>query len=1247
METPEADDFVDDIVYQTAKGDLGPSQAAAKLLSGSETESFRVRILDYIWVHSAVESEEERDRLQDLLSHLVGKGALGFHELVAFLEPDIIPDDVVNSDILRRKRTQTKTKRVYTIPKYNLFSECPEGYSTIVDTLWTVAKFGVSPEHGGVIVDAIRKCIGHYQLCPTKTISILVSILSHDIGCAGSASLLQVLQAIAAPGRTESVILFHVLNASKADKSPDLASSQGLIRTTSMLNQLQLIDLSEIWSVMGPTTSDIASAAKDLISEYQKLVDSVSRTLAGAVGGSDEDQGGSAADKLAKCLEVFSNGLRETQRFQLVAELVRTNQFAVALPLLTIIQSEFGSVPVAAVDILRDALFEHLLSLVGDRMDSDEVVAWLPKILQFMGVFVGCNHLVLADMFHLIKNCTDTRLYVSLLGQFLLPALSMGCPNPHLCSLAWECISVLPPAERFTVYQAWEASYDSKFPLALVKHDTTNQTRSLLKRVVKGAQIGDTVSRNSHYQFAKLCCCNPLVVLKYVVSNIQIHFNYNLIEPYVDVTSKIPMVAQDIVSYLVTSFVGGDETRPSLNLRTASVEPWLANISEFTGKFLKRHPSTPLDGLMRLVASLMMSSDGGSFLKAAPARVLLEAIIEHMGDFSMVHQLNAEQIEAISGGPILNSLVQASQSSTTVESVRLVERAKTALKQALLAQPGLVQTIYYCLGRQLSDLTTSQEVAQELIKGGGLKLLGILYDGIHSCLLQLTEFLRHSCDESEYRQTVPSDNPLFLFHSSMDTAIAFHILRPGWQIEWTGKIAHAVFPSTTNVSNEMFETFWKLSLSDISVPTGSYDRQSAFLKDRIASQEAVIEKLEKSRDIAESKDQIRTVKRELVRLKDQASKLELERVKHIQTHNAVMAEIRSQAPRWWKEGLGNKLSTLELLSEMISKRVFVSIQDAIFCSQFVKLLVTERVPGFQFLDFFNQWTDLLAMTVTSSSEGEIKNLAEFAKEMMSFIVDLRRNEDLFSKLIASGNPVFHRGYYSPEKGDVVPISKSELARAHLKWEGQITKALKSGLSADTADWCEKRNCLIMISRTCDIFPIIQVNAMDLMQSVQALAQDSQEDIATLALSLGRKLASLESSWMDKTAAVAVTPPSAASPVPEPSANAKADEDVRMEEISDRETSKKNARGQSTRKAAAPAAPKEESSKRDVRRTDESPKRTTAKRSAKQDSADSVIKRPRADDERNEKHESGRDYSSRVRNPDPAPIPRPRDRGGRR
>jgi hypothetical protein len=197
----------------------------------------------------------------------------------------------------------------------------------------------------------------------------------------------------------------------------------------------------------------------------------------------------------------------------------------------------------------------------------------------------------------------------------------------------------------------------------------------------------------------------------------------------------------------------------------------------------------------------------------------------------------------------------------------------------------------------------------------------------------------------------------------------------------------------------------------------------------------------------------------------------------------------------WDDWFEDDSSMESMVADLVAKRVLISVSDALFCYEFIKLLVKENVPGFDFEKFMDSWTALLPQLVTCSSEGEVKIFGEFVYAMMKFVVDMRFSRD----------------------------DDAEFKSQHAAWESNLCSSIIRGLSEE-ADWCERRNCLILISRACETCPMIEANAIALKQAVEEVAAHSQHDIATLAMSLVRKISSLENQWLERTSKPAEVKP---------------------------------------------------------------------------------------------------------------------------
>ena len=133
MET--LDDTISKVVFDVARGSTRPADAAASLRKLAASSELSSSILDYVWLGGFDESSESRSRLQQLMSVLMQDEFVSVCDAICSLEPELIPSEIQTDQVLRRKRMQTKTKKVYNIVKFNTLSECPEGYAVLVDLL--------------------------------------------------------------------------------------------------------------------------------------------------------------------------------------------------------------------------------------------------------------------------------------------------------------------------------------------------------------------------------------------------------------------------------------------------------------------------------------------------------------------------------------------------------------------------------------------------------------------------------------------------------------------------------------------------------------------------------------------------------------------------------------------------------------------------------------------------------------------------------------------------------------------------------------------------------------------------------------------------------------------------------------------------------------------------------------------------------------------------------------------------------
>jgi len=751
---------------------------------------------------------------------------------------------------------------------------------------------------------------------------------------------------------------------------------------------------------------------------------------------------------------------------------------------------------------------------------------------------------------------------LSVIYTHLLPAASLVPNNCYLGDLMWSVMSQLNEFQRNLIYSCWDTMYDG-FLLKFAYEKTKVATKQILKRVVANADRKDLIAHQAHFHISKLCSSNPIPVLEVMLKDVEIGFNVNMLQPYVECTTRCSELTADVMSFIFSRSCNRPltEARKFLNQSDAMLSPWLSNLGEFVGRFYKKHPHTDMNGLLQVVTKRINSevvADSGTspgmvteYKGESLIRVILESLIEHMGGYLTVADMNAEQLACLAGGPRLKS---ESVSVGKKEDASRKDRARQALFTALV-DLNLVPVLWHSLGQQRHHFL-SEGFSEANSGAGGTKLLGLLFDGNHECFLKVTEFLTQACSREKYMALLP---PLRTIFSIFEPALAFMAVRHGLppygipvskaskeaaaaadavvpaadgaavpaaeavvetapELKEIEKVIRFYLPSnfeSEGLSLLFYTTFWRLSLQDISMPASSYEKAIKGLDEQIKLVEKQKKELEYKRDRDHSRE-YKNLKKEVNRLQEVITKLKEEQLQQSYCSQRVRARLDKEKSLWFTTP--SPAATAAFVAEMICPRVLTSHADALFCCHFVRFLIDLKTPGFQLLDFYNSWTIMLTQCIRCCSEREAQIFGVFLREMMSYVIELRMDEAAYAKA-SKDNPAFYRNYHNPKEddpGQITMTAYADLLKGHAKWEGRIFKAMKQGLDSD--DWMEKRNMLLMLSQSTTSFPTVYKYGQQILAHVEALRDkedNEHQDIKTLARSLAVKLQVRSQHWVDR------------------------------------------------------------------------------------------------------------------------------------
>lgn len=749
-----------------------------------------------------------------------------------------------------------------------------------------------------------------------------------------------------------------------------------------------------------------------------------------------------------------------------------------------------------------------------------------------------------------------------LITKHLFPAISCS-HNKRLPGAAWSVLQHMHVSKRHKLYALWEANYQS-YPLDLAEKLTIKNTRTLLKRVVNNAEREDAFSHESHKHFAKLCDVNPLPSLQVLMKNLEFHFNVNMIVPYTDLLDGISELTADIVCFLFARKSIDDAVIKQygfLDSSNATIKAWVNHLGEFAGRFFRRHPTTAVTELITFWVKAINEHTMKDFNvqnKCNPVgevllRVVIEKILEYAGGLPDVQDLTNDQLFCLAGSPLLRSVSIGAQ-DIRKEGTSKRAKARIALKNAFFStnDEGIVNVnvLWYSLATQRREFVSSWQIMEwfKNIKGGGLKLLGFLFDGSHNAILQLTEFLAQVCTPLEYYQLMPPFAKIFVDN---EPAMAWFILRSGLpqygggsgMIESSPKsstgqaLTNAENPKRSDeekifaqlrdivsqqlplnekgaingLSIDFYLTFWRLSLYDIYIPVDHYEKQENFLKDQIYDQQNRLNVMERKKQQGD-REYTRVV-REKRDLEEQLLQLQNERIEQEKNHDRVCKRLKESMGNFFVDP--NPPATLAFVKYFIAPRVLTSESDALFCARFINLMIKIRAWGFQLLDFFNKWTIMLTQYLLSCTDREARVFGIFLSEAMGHMLELRREEKHFFEQ-AKDNPVFYRHYYPHDydpngvDGKGNPCKPMEfcthqhMIAGHGTWESRLTKVLMQGLQSK--DWQERRNSMLVISNSYKNFPMTNRCGAQLLQVVTKIAtKDEYQDLKTLGGSLRLRL----------------------------------------------------------------------------------------------------------------------------------------------
>ncbi|KAK5219415.1 THO2 plays a role in transcriptional elongation [Exophiala xenobiotica] len=387
----------------------------------------------------------------------------------------------------------------------------------------------------------------------------------------------------------------------------------------------------------------------------------------------------------------------------------------------------------------------------------DDVFTLCDTLLPLVGVKIGHDPGLLLKIARIGKHSLQTdrsehnrSRWLDLSKRILLPSLSLTKSNAGVVNEVFELISNFPVSVRYLMYLEWLSGRTSRNPDIKAAFDQARaETKDILKR------ISNTNVRPMARALAKIAFANPHIVITTALTQIEVYDS--IAEVFVEGARYFTDLGYDVLTWaIVSSMAKAGRSRTQEGGMFTS--RWLSALAHFAGKIYKRYGMMRPGPILQYVAE-QLEHGNKTDLK------MLEQIVLAMGGIATDTNYNDAQLQAMGGGPLLQSQTILQLLDRRHDSRKTSERLVKSLQDTGLAAKFLI------------SMAQQRQVCVFEEGDVPLKAIGNTYDEVHRVMIQYLDLLRTNLSAEDFRSTIP-DVVSLLIDYDIRPEIAFWISRP-------------------------------------------------------------------------------------------------------------------------------------------------------------------------------------------------------------------------------------------------------------------------------------------------------------------------------------------------------------------------------------------------------------------------------------------------------------------------------------
>ncbi|KAL7979484.1 hypothetical protein Chor_004642 [Crotalus horridus] len=812
-----------ELTYHVVKGNLKHDQASNVLGDIIEFRDDMPSILADVFC--ILEEKSKRDQFMQLV--LACLNLVSDTILKERLDPETLESLglIKQSQQFNQKSVKIKTKLFYKQQKFNLLREENEGYAKLIAELGQDLSGNITSE---LILENIKSLIGCFNLDPNRVLDIILEVYE----CRPEYDEFFVPLIESYMYMCEPQTLCHILGFKfKFYQEPNGETPVSLYRVAAVLLQHNLIDLEDLYVHLLPSDHAILEEHRREIGEAKQIVKKLTMVVLSSEKTEEkEKEKEKEEEKMEKPPDNQKLGLLEAmlqigdwQHAQSIMDQMppfyATSHKSIAIALCQLLhvmieplyrrvgvlkgakgtpvpplQNKRAPKQVEHFEDLRKEVFS-MLCYLGPHLSHDPIL--FAKVLRLGKAFMKEYQLDGSkqedkEKLEILFSCL-----LSITDQVLLPSLSLMDCNACMSEELWGMFKTFPYQHRYRLYGQWKnETYNSHPLLVKVKAQIIDRAKYIMKRLTK-----ENV-KPSGRQIGKLSHSNPTILFDYILSQIQKYDN--LITPVVDSLKYLTSLNYDVLALefflnviqdcIIEALANPEKER--MKHDDTTISSWLQSLASFCGAVFRKYP-IELAGLLQYVANQLKAGKSFDLL-------ILKEVVQKMAGIEITEEMTMEQLEAMTGGEQLKA------EGGYFGQIRNTKKSSQRLKDALLDHD---------LALPLCLLMAQQRNGVIFQEGGEkhLKLVGKLYDQASRKESRVSKYdeLKKAEKGNKQQQKVHKyiTSCELVMAPVHDAVISLHLPKV-WD----------------DISPQFYATFWSLTMYDLAVPRGSYEREVNKLK---------------------------------------------------------------------------------------------------------------------------------------------------------------------------------------------------------------------------------------------------------------------------------------------------------------------------------------------------------------------------------------------------------------------------------